>query len=134
MNINTSQIAKYNIHDGCKPLFDAMADGKIIKKIVCYAGEINKDNPEKDFTIQNFIALEYWAGMSMNGATGKYHDYVDTNVFDSVENLASIPETISVQTKGFYMNWVKSFELYEYIQLPDGREVPLKDLNELFAE
>lgn len=134
MIINSSRNdGKYNIPDGLRPLFDDMNAGRTIKKIVCYAGQINKNDPSKDFTIENFKALEYWVGIGVDGKTGEYRDYVDTNVSDSVSNLASIPGTINMQHKSFYMNWVKSFELHEYIQLLDGSEVELKDPNELFA-
>jgi len=104
MNIENLFHQKLNYAPELKPLFDAMKEGKTIKSIVCMGGTMNKDNPEKDFTIENFKALDYWVGLCSNYDGSQLFDYVDTDAPETDINK-------SRTRKSFYMNWVKSFEL-----------------------
>ncbi len=104
MNIENSRNEPLNYPPELKPLFDAMKDGKTIKSIVCMGGTMNKDNPEKDFTIENFKALDYWVGISSN-LGGKNFDLVDTDAPDT-----RVDDGV-VRKRSFYMSWVKSFQL-----------------------
>lgn len=105
MNIENSHNEPFNYRPELKPLFDAMKDGKTIKSIVCMGGELNKDNPEKDFTIENFKALTYWVCMSSNHNGSEKFDLVDTDAPDTRFN------DDGVRKRSFYMSWVKSFQL-----------------------
>lgn len=89
--VYNSSLIPFNFNPKMQPLFDAMVEGKTIKSIKCISGNINKEDPTKDFTIEKFVALEYTIGFS-SGPDG-YHDYVETD------------------KRSFYMNWVRSFEL-----------------------
>lgn len=93
MNIHKGRFGplEFNFESWLQPLFDAMQKGKTIKSITCMKGTMNKDHPELDFQIEEFIATNYWVAI---GANAKINvDLVDTN------------------KRSFYMNWVRSFEL-----------------------
>jgi len=97
MEIYNPRGCPLNIPQKLKPLFEAMEAGKRIKSVTCIDGIINKDNPSKDFLIENFIALTYYV-----------------RVLDSDEILSQDYVVIdSTKRKDFWMSWVKSFELYE---------------------
>lgn len=81
----------YNFPKDLQPLFDAMTEGKTIKSITCMGGSANKDNREKDFIIENFVATDYYVGFCMSG----------NEKFDNVLDMRS--------EKSFYMSWVLSF-------------------------
>jgi hypothetical protein len=102
MNIQNSDNNPFNYAENLKPLFDAMKAGKTIKSVTCMAGTSNRENPEKDFTIENFKAVDYWVAISHNHDSTEKHDYVNTDVqkIDDAENLTD-----------FYMNWVRSFQI-----------------------
>lgn len=93
----------YNYTDTTRQLFDAMLAGKTIKSITCMKGSINKNNPERDFTLTNVKALHYWVGMGWSEASGNV-DLVDIEPqqFDAESGCAR---------DSFYMNWVRSFEI-----------------------
>lgn len=92
----------FSFNQELQPLFDAMRAGQKIKSVTCFAGEINKNNREKDFTITDFIAEDYYVAMQCNYDLSKTFDWVVTD-----------QEGKSGDHKGtFYMSWVISFELY----------------------
>lgn len=91
----------FNFEERLIPLFEALKAGKPVKSITCFAGEVNKDNREKDFVINDFFAEYYFAGMASN--------YDGSKQFDLVDAYAGASEKKEVQ---FYMNWVIDFELY----------------------
>lgn len=93
-----------NFEPKLKPLFDAMAAGKVIKKITCMAGVSNKDNREKDFVLQNIVATDYWLCFQRR-PDESYVDYVD------YKNETEVNPVNNKLPKSFYMNWVLSFEL-----------------------
>ena len=104
MEIYNEDQAPLNFDERLQPLFDAMARGEKIKSITCIAGQINKDDPSKDFKIKDFRATDYWVGMMSNRDGSEHHDYVDVEG-GTVENSDKPREA-------FYMSWVKEFELY----------------------
>lgn len=104
MNIENSSNQSLNYPPELKPLFDAMKAGKTIKSIVCMGGSMNKDKPEKDFTIENFKAIDYWVGLCSNYNGSEKFDFVDTDAPETDINK-------SRTHKSFYMNWVRSFQL-----------------------
>lgn len=91
----------FNFEERLIPLFEALRSGKPIKSVTCFAGEINKDNREKDFVIKDFFAEYYFASMASNYNGSKSYDLIDA--------YAGASEKKEVQ---FYMNWVIDFELY----------------------
>lgn len=93
----------FNFEERLMPLFEALKAGKPIKSITCFAGEVNKENREKDFVINDFFAEYYCASMASNYDGDKYYDLVDA--------YAGAADKKEVQ---FYMNWVIDFELYAY--------------------
>lgn len=103
MNIENLHNDSFNYPLELQPLFDAMKEGKTIKSIVCMGGSMNKDNPAKDFTIENFKAINYWVSIGSNNGYERF-DYVDTDAPETDPNK-------SRTHKSFYMNWVRSFQL-----------------------
>lgn len=103
MNIENSRNESYNFKPELQQLFDAMKAGQTIKSITCMGGSMNKDNPEKDFKIENFKATDYWVACGWSHDSGNV-DLVDT---DAVEDR---PEKKG-DFKSFYMNWVREFTL-----------------------
>jgi len=91
----------FNFDEKLIPLFEALKAGRPIKSVTCYAGEVNKDNREKDFVIEDFFAEYYCASMASNYDFSKFYDLVDA--------YAGASEKKEVQ---FYMNWVMDFQLY----------------------
>ena len=96
MNVNGDP-AKRNIPPHLEPLFEAMLAGQTIPSITIIQGEVNKDDPSKDITLENVKAVDYWQGFGsgFDKELGKYvkHDFVDAS------------------PSSFYMGWVKSFTL-----------------------
>jgi hypothetical protein len=86
----------FNIPAHAQPLFDAMKEGKTIKSVTCIKGS---NHPDEFFTIHNFKANTYSAPYGWNN--GEAVDYVEVERDDDNER------------KGFFMNRVVSFELYE---------------------
>lgn len=100
MNIHNTNNKGFNYTDYTRQLFDAMLEGKTIKSITCMAGLMNKNNPDKDFVLTNVKALDYTVGLSWSQQHG-HNDYVDIE-----------PQMVADRKMdGFYMNWVRSFEL-----------------------
>lgn len=65
-------------------LFNQMKDGNMVKSVTCMSGTNNVEDSSKDFKVENFYVETYFAGSN--------HVITD---------------------KGqFYMEWVRSFELY----------------------
>lgn len=87
--VYNSSRSPYNFPENLLALFDAMVQGKTIKSVTCFGGHAFKEDKEKDFTIENFIATEYNVAATEN--RGQKNDYVDTD------------------KRPFYMDWVKSF-------------------------
>ena len=89
-------INEYNLNfdSSLLPLFNAMKDGKEIKSITCMSGSMNKNDPSKDFKIKKFRPTNYFHMMGYSDDSG-WSDYVTTDV----------------EPRGFYMNWIRSFEL-----------------------
>ncbi|MCF8496270.1 MAG: hypothetical protein K9G62_06355 [Alphaproteobacteria bacterium] len=86
----------FHVADSLKPLFNALEEGKTIKRIRCMGGSLSKDNPSKDFFLQDFVAESYKVG----------HWDDPTWPCDRVSGRAS------EQGKSrFYMNWVREFKL-----------------------
>jgi hypothetical protein len=99
--IGNIDLESLNFEENLLPLFEAMKEGKTIHSVTCCAGEINKNSEEKDFTIENFKAMNYFVSMQSNHDGSKKFDWVTTD-----------QEGKSNQHKGtFYMNWVKSFTI-----------------------
>lgn len=96
MEIVNISNGKYNFQEELRPLFEAMVAGRKIKSVTCMRGTINKSNPSADFKIEDFVALTYRVGVS--DSKDNSWDYVETDY--------------SVKFKNFYMDWVRSFELY----------------------
>ena len=77
-----------------QPLFAAMKSGAVVRSVVCMRGDINANNPEKDFAVQNLIATGYRLAASAEDG-------------DSVAaEVAGMPGT-----QHFYMSWVRTFEV-----------------------
>lgn len=91
----------FNFDEKLIPLFKAICAGKAIKKIVCYAGEMNKNDPTKDFEIRDFFVECYGFSIASNFGLDKYFDLAITYAGNQEKKHAQ-----------FYMNWVKSFELF----------------------
>lgn len=101
MKIHKDNNNPLNFDSHLQPLFDAMKAGKRVKSVTCMGGTTNKDKPERDFKVENFVATDYWHEAQLNGKTEKYCDWVWTD----------IPKEGSTQGENFFMNWVRSFEL-----------------------
>ncbi len=102
MEIINSRQKPYSFNPALKPLFEAMRAGKKIKSVTCFAGQVNKNNREKDFTIKDFFAEAYYVAMQSNHDLSKTFDWVTTD-----------QERKTQEHRGtFYMSWVISFELY----------------------
>jgi hypothetical protein len=105
--MNTNTVKKptepFNFNISLVPLLNAMFEGKTIASVTCYCGTENKDNPKEDFTITDFIAHNYRIATASNDDKTEHYDYVDTDRHPINKDGA----------RGFYMHWVKSFELYE---------------------
>jgi hypothetical protein len=78
------------------PLLKAMENGEVIKKIVLMHGNMNKDKPELDLTIENVVAKTYWVHAGYNDKSG-WVDYVDVAADGNRD--------------GFYMQNVRFFEI-----------------------
>ena len=86
-------LSKLTIDPKLQPLFDAMKEGKRIKSITCMKGNINKDNRDKDFTIENVKATDFFIGYGISNNIAVH--YIVTNNPD----------------ESFYIGWVLNFEL-----------------------
>src|ERR1041385_3028145 len=95
--------APFNFDQKLQPLFDAMKAGKLIKSVTCFKGIANENYPEKDFTIENFRATQYWHGIARSREGSPDFDYVDTDSFKMHND--------GYRSVGFYMNMVKTFEI-----------------------
>ncbi len=82
-----------NFNEKLRPLFEAMKKGERIKLVICMRGIDNKDNLEKDFKIEDFVAKEYWTDFSQNRDESIKDDRVTTD-----------------KGQDFYMSWVRYFE------------------------
>ncbi|MFA6513666.1 MAG: hypothetical protein WCT50_00035 [Patescibacteria group bacterium] len=99
--IRTNQ-EPFSFDPALRPLFDAMNAGKTIKSVTCFAGQVNKDDRTKDFTIKDFVAEDYYVAMQSSFDLSKTFDWVTTD-----------QEGKTQEHRGtFYMSWVISFELY----------------------
>lgn len=101
MNIMNGHNETFNYPDWMEPLFNAMKEGRTIKRVIYFSGDMNKDNPEKDITLEDFIATDYLVGISRNLKNGTLSDNVITNKHINKDS----PEG------RFYMHWIKSFEI-----------------------
>ncbi len=77
-------------------LFKAMAEGKTIKSVTCMGGSKHKYTQDYDFTLRDFVATDYFVAVSKK----------DNECFDLVQ-----VNPIQDRHAGFYMDWVRSFEL-----------------------
>lgn len=97
------------------PLFYAMVDRQEIKKVV-FVDPHRRINNGNDVTMENFVVDGYLS--RVQGIKGDYDDYVETNILKS---------TSGRDHKYFYMGWVKSFELYKYMEMPDGKLIKMEE-------
>lgn len=94
---------KYNVTEDQLPLLDALLQKKVIKRVTFMRGIVNEADPSMDTTVNDFKCVDYTEGLAGNNAGTEWYDYVTTNK----RLLATDTHPIC-----FYMNWVRSFELY----------------------
>lgn len=103
-----------------KPLFDAMIAGQTIRKVICMNGTSEDESPNHDIVFENFTALRY--DDSFSPLNGNNLDEVIVNKY-----AVRIIDGVKTMRKNFYMVWVRSFELGDYIELADGTHVAMED-------
>ena len=82
-----------------QPLYDAMKKGRRIKSVTCYCGKVNRNVPENNFTITDFVAISYTIA-----ASALYTEQYD---FFFTDKTGEGPRGT------FFMPWVLNYELYE---------------------
>lgn len=95
-----------------KPLFEAMATGRIIKRVVCMNGTSSKDKPNQDIIFEDFIAESYHIN---DGNSDEVH----------INKHGIRKDGTQSKNNYFFMCWVRSFELCDYIEMPDGKNIEI---------
>jgi hypothetical protein len=99
-----------------RPLFEAMAADHTIKSVTLCRGNNRWQTPQSDFTIHNFQATEYYVSKipnkrPTNGIATSDYIFIEGPDICVSSHRNKEDQKNDQDRDGFYMSWVRSFEL-----------------------